>query len=156
MSMDTNYRDIDERDRYSASAMDEDVDADGMSDNTSLVGFGEGAGSTVSGPIYNRRDMVASPSVKSALASHVQSSGAGTPSTSATIEQQRRDARMIDGLADDAPGYVDTAARGGRGAGIEAAERIIRERLDDGGSKRPLGSPNESGLGNFYFENEKK
>jgi len=80
MSMDTNDRDIDDRDRYSASAMDEDVDGDGMSDDTSLVAFGEGAGSTVSGPTYNRRDLASSPAVgKSGLASQLQSSGAGTP-----------------------------------------------------------------------------
>jgi hypothetical protein len=158
MSMDANYRDIDDRDRYSASAMDEDMDGDGMSDDTSLVGFGEGAGSTVSGPIYNRRDLA-----KSGLASQLQSSGPPTPmsaSTTATTEQQRRDARMIDGLADDAPGYVDTAARGGvgvRSSGVEAAERILRDRLDDGeGRKPPLGSPDETGgLGKFYFEERK-
>jgi hypothetical protein len=164
MSMDTNYRDMDDRDRYSASAMDEDMDVDGMSDDTSLVGFGEGAGSTVSGPTYSRRDLTASPAVgKSGLATQLQSSGAGTPvsvSTTATAEQQRRDARMIDGLADDtSSGYVDTAARGGVGArasGVETAERVIRDRLDDGeGRKPPLGSPDEASLGKFYFEEKK-
>ena len=157
MSMDTNYRD-DDRDRFSASAMDED---DGMSDDTSLVGFGEGAGSTMSGPIYSRSNLV--PRERSALGS------AGTPlnaSTTVTAEQQRRDARMIDGLAADEPGsgYVDTAARGGAGvppggresgSGVEAAERIMRDRLDDEGRKPPLSSPDEAGLGKFYFEEKK-
>lgn len=155
MSMDANYRDIDDRDRFSASAMDEDMDGDGMSDDTSLVGFGEGAGSTVSGPVYSRRDMNASPAVgRSGLASQVIAPG--TPLSSAT-EQQKRDARMIDGLADDAPGYVDTAARGGVGSrGAETAERIMRDRLDDGEVKKPaLGSPDEAGLGKFYFEERK-
>lgn len=152
MSMDTNFRDIDERDRYSQSAMDEDMDADGMSDDTSLVGFGEGAGSTVSGPTYSRSNLQ-----KSGLANQLQSSNPGTPMsdrTTATADQQRRDARMIDGLADDTgSGYVDTAAKGSRGSGVEAAERIVRERLDDGEQKRPpLGSPDEAGLGKFYFE----
>jgi len=163
MSMDTNYRDIDDRDRYSASAMDEDGDGDGMSDDTSLVGFGEGAGSTVSGPTYSRRDLASSPAVgKSGLASQLQTSGAGTPvssSTTATAEQQRREARMIDGLADDAPDYVDTAARGGvgsRGSGVEAAERLVRDRLDEGEGRKPaLGHPDEAGLGKFYFEEKK-
>jgi len=124
MSMDTNYRDMDERDRYSASAIDEDrdMDGDGMSDDTSLVGFGEGAGSTVSGPTYSRSNLIASPVVgKGGLASHMHSNGAGTPvsaSTTATAEQQKRDARMVDGLADDTvSGYVDTASRGGVGGG---------------------------------------
>ena len=168
MSMDTNYRDM-EADRYSASAMDEDMDrdGDGMSDDTSLVGFGEGAGSTVSGPTYNRRDMASSPAIgKSALASPWQiTTGPATPvsaATSMTAEQQRREARMIDGLADDTVGYVDTAARDGRGvpanrgAGVETAERIMRDRLDEGeGRKPPLGSPDEAGLGKFYFEEKK-
>ncbi|CZR64221.1 uncharacterized protein PAC_14119 [Phialocephala subalpina] len=161
MSMDTNYRDIDDRDRFSASAMDEDMDQDGMSDDTSLVGFGEGAGSTVSGPIYTRRDLNASPAVgRSALGSQI--SGPGTPMserTTATAEQQRRDARMIDGLAADTPDYIDTAARGGvgsRGSGVDAAERIVRDRLDNGEGRNPaMGSPDEAGLGKFYFEEKK-
>jgi hypothetical protein len=158
MSMDTNYRDSD---RFSASAMDEDLDGDGMSDDTSLVGFGEGAGSTVSGPTYSRSNLVSRASLLQ------QSNSVGTPlsaSTTATAEQQRREARMIDGLAADEPssGYVDTAARGGNaippstrgsGEGLQAAERILQNRLDDGeGRKPPLGSPDEAGLGKFYFE----
>ena len=159
MSMDTNYRDSD---RFSASAMDEDLDGDGMSDDTSLVGFGEGAGSTVSGPTYSRSNLVPRASLLQ------QGSGVGTPlsaSTTATAEQQRREARMIDGLAADEPasGYVDTAARGGVGAstrasgeGVQAAERILRGRLDDGEGRKPsLGSPDEAGLGKFYLEEKK-
>jgi hypothetical protein len=146
--------------------MDEDMDNDGMSDNTSLVGFGEGAGSTVSGPTYSRSNLQ-----RSGLANQLQgSSNPPTPlsdRTTATAEQQRRDARMIDGLADDTTGYVDTAARGGagvnagaggRGSGVETAERILRERLDDSpGEQRkpPLGNPDEAGLGKFYFEEKK-
>lgn len=163
MSMDASYRD-DERDRFSASAAEEEGegngDGDGMSDDTSLVGFGEGAGSTVSGPTYSRSNLVP----KNGLASHIQSSGSGTPlsaSTTATAEQQRGDARMIDGLADDtASDYVDTAARGGgvgiRGSGFETTERTSRDRFDDGEGRKPLlGSPDESHLGKFYFEEKK-
>jgi len=157
MSTDTNYRDIDDRDRYSQSAMDEDMDGDGMSDDTSLVGFGEGAGSTVSGPTYSRSNLQ-----RSGLANQLQGSNPTTPlseRTMATVDQQRREARMIDGLADDTPDYVDTAARRGVGAratGVETAERILRDRIDDGeGRKPPLGSPDEAGLGKFYFEERK-
>jgi hypothetical protein len=159
MSMDANYREMDERDRYSQSAMDEDMDQDGMSDDTSLVGFGEGAGSTVSGPTYSRSNLQ-----RSGLANQL-GSNPSTPlsdRTTATADQQRREARMIDGLADDSPGYVDTAARGvtvgvgprGQG-GVETAERILRERFDDGEKKPPLGSPDDAGLGKFYFEEKK-
>jgi hypothetical protein len=139
-----------EADRYSASAMDEDMDADGMSDNTSLVGFGEGAGSTVSGPTYNRRD-IASPGMgKSALAMQLQG-GTGTPSSSSTTytENQRRDARMAEGTSED------MRATPVRTSGVEAAEKILRDRLDEGEGKRPMGSPDEAGLGKFYFEEKK-
>lgn len=158
MSMDAN---MDDRDRYSASAMDEDMDGDSISDSTSLVGFGEGASSTVSGPTYSRSNVVP----RSGLANQWQGSTPSTPmsgSAAATVEQQKRDARMIDGLADDtASGYVDTAARGGvpvvaGSSGVETAERIMRDRLDHGeGKKAPLGSPDEAGLGKFYFEERK-
>jgi hypothetical protein len=161
MSMDTNLRDYDDRDRFSASGIvDED---DGMSDDTSLVGFGEGAGSTVSGPIYNRRD-----AGRSGLAGQLQRDDSfggtgGSERTTATADQQRKDARMIDGLAADdlSSGYVDTAARGGHGArvsgtGVETAERILRDRIDDDGEgRKPLGPPDEAGLGKFYFEEKK-
>lgn len=160
MSMDAN---IDDRDRYSASvsAMDEDMDGDSISDSTSLVGFGEGASSTVSGPTYSRSNMA----LRSGLANQWQGSNPSTPlsgNTAAAVEQQKRDARMLDGLADDtASGYVDTAARGGvpvgaGSTGLETAERIMRDRLEVGESKRaPLGSPDEAGLGKFYFEEKK-
>jgi hypothetical protein len=161
MSMDANERDMDERDRYSASAMDQDEDmdgeGDGMSDDTSLVGFGEGAGSTVSGPTYSRSNLH-----RTGVMNQLGSSGPTTPlneRTMATADMQRRDARLIDGLAEDAPGYVDTAARGGIGTrtgGVETAESILRDRIDDGEQRRaPLGSPDEVGLGKFYFEEKK-
>lgn len=127
MSVDANYRDMDERDRYSVSAMDED---DGMSDNTSLVGFGEGAGSTVSGPTYSRKESALGRNV---LAREGSASGS----------------------AFGAGGSGSAAAE--RGAGTETAERILRERLDDGSGaeKKALGSPDEAGLGKFYFEEKK-
>ncbi|KAL2072139.1 hypothetical protein VTL71DRAFT_11482 [Oculimacula yallundae] len=142
MSMDgnANYRDIDDRDRFSASASAMDEDMDGMSDDASLVGFGEGAGSTVSGPIYSRRDrdVVASPAVgRSALASQVQSSATSTPGETPQ------------------GGYGDGNRVASPDAGRQAAERIMRDRLDGGESRRPLGSPDEAGLGKFYFEEKK-
>jgi hypothetical protein len=157
MSMDanSNYRDLDDRDRFSTGALDED---DGMSDDTSLVGFGEGAGSTVSGPTYSRSNLQRN------LGSARDIGSASATPASTNAEQQRRDVRAIDGLADDtSSGWIDTAARGGagvpsnsnRGSGVEAAERIIRERIDDGASQKPLGSPDENGIGKFYFEERK-
>jgi hypothetical protein len=153
MSMDTNYRDIDERDRYSAMDVSEDGN-DGMSDegNASLVGFGEGAGSTVSGPTYTR-----------SRASQIQAAGGGigSPASPTTgVMEQRRDARMTDGIAaDTASGYVDTTTWSpvpSRGSGVAVAERIVKERLDEGDAKRPaMSTPEETGLGKFYFEEKR-
>lgn len=190
MSMDTNYPladpELDERDRFSSSMMmeeDRDMDegGDGMSDEVSLVGFGEGAGSTVSGPTYSRRDLVgagllgsggrASPAPAPMRPSHMNMqspSEVSTTTSDSTVEQQKRSARMVDGLADDVPGagYIDTAARGGpvpadtpndsRMSGVEVAERILGDRLDQGqDEKKTLGSPEGKGLGKFYFEDKK-
>lgn len=193
MSMDTSYPladpELDDRDRFSASAMmDEDRDmdegADGMSDEVSLVGFGEGAGSTVSGPTYSRRDLIsgtgpggrASPApapFRTSYMSMQSPSDISTATPDSTVEQQKRSARMVDGLADDVPGagYIDTAARGGpvpaganageRMSGVEVAERIMRDSLapgedeDGGNGKKPMTSPEGEGLGRFYFEDRK-
>ncbi|RFU28396.1 hypothetical protein B7463_g7934, partial [Scytalidium lignicola] len=188
MSMDTNYpTELDDRDRFSASAMmDEDRDmdegGDGMSDEVSLVGFGEGAGSTVSGPIYSRRDLVggagvlgnggrASPAPapfrSSYMGMHSPSEVSNTPSES-TIEQQKRSARMVDGLADDVPaaGYIDTAARGGpvpvdansrsRMSGVEVTDRIMRDRLNQReDAEKTMATPEGKSLGKFYFEDKR-
>jgi hypothetical protein len=222
LSMDTNYREAESVTSMGQDQMDEDLDAlatqsvggyeDRMSDDgsASLVAFGEGAGSTVSGPIYHRRPL---PSIVA------QGSGAGgvwtlersnsgrsdgisgrrdkdssaasgfggdTPVSAAAL-QERRDARMIDGVAGipDEEMYVDTTTRGPapvaqinplqhphqqpqqqpQDGGYstesrEAAELILRERLDHGEAKAglpTLSSPGIDGerLGKFYFEDKK-
>jgi hypothetical protein len=153
MSMDTNYREIDDRDRY--SMMDMSEDGDGMSDegNVSLVGFGEGAGSTVSGPTYTR-----------SRAAQLQAAGAASPASTATgattmsAIEQRKDARMVDGIADDASsGFVDTTTRSPvQSRGVATAERIVRERLDQGeGKQSAMSTPEEASLGKFYVEERK-
>lgn len=121
-------------------AMEEDLDRlgaaydDRMSDDgsASLVGFGEGAGSTVSGPIYHRRPVPGSTAAwnlertNSGLSDSRRDrdtpmgGGGETPVTQAAL-QERRDARMIDGVATEHPqhdleaehsGFVDTTFRG--------------------------------------------
>lgn len=135
--------DRDERDNYSAQGRSDDGDRDGdaMSDNTegsaSLVGFGEGAGSTVSGPIYTRTRPLGP-------------LGPMAPGGA------------IPGGAIPGGAAVPGAAAGGGGTegsdasvGVAAAERIVRERLDDGeGKEKVMSTPDESGagLGRFYFE----
>lgn len=135
MSMDTNLRDYDDRDRYSASGVGGDED-DGMSDDTSLVGFGEGAGSTVSGPIYSRRG-------------ELGRSGLGG--------QLQRD-ESFGGMSERSAGTPEGQSRtGGNSTGVETAERIIRDRLerDSASGGKTLGTPDEAGIGKFYFEEKK-
>ncbi|KAM3508475.1 hypothetical protein MY11210_006716 [Beauveria gryllotalpidicola] len=208
-STDTNYRETAESVASMAAepdAMDEDMDEgiatrsvggyeDRMSDDgsASLVGFGEGANSTVSGPIYHRRPVPGPASqaqqppwtverTASGLSdirrerdfAMISGAGSDMPASAAAL-QERREARMIDGVAADSgyPGpeyepYVDTTFRGPvpvHPTGLrhhqqqprEVAEQIA-QRLEGGGNARPgappLGQPGQAGepLGRFSFE----
>ncbi|GAB1317488.1 Myb dna-binding domain containing protein [Madurella fahalii] len=236
--------------------MDEDLDnlatqsvsgfEDRMSDDgsASLVGFGEGAGSTVSGPIYHRRPlppqntatgpggvwglerrssglsevaaapMPANVSVGTGTGrrdltrpSERETTGTDTPVSQSAV-RERREARMVDGVALDSAApptagagavsattaanddiFVDTTTRGpvpiqptisairetqqphshqqatqaqyiastaSPPSPREAAERIVRERLDEGESRvgrTAMASPKGGErLGRFYFE----
>ncbi|RYP52443.1 hypothetical protein DL768_002409 [Monosporascus sp. mg162] len=222
MSTDTNYRAMDIDSTSGAiDPMDEDLTnrsvggfedrEDRMSDdgNASLVGFGEGANSTVSGPIYHRRPLPGTAGATGAWGLERSSSnlsetvlarnrervefaaGSDTP-VSASAAAERRDAKYVDGVALDGGGhvgttdddmFVDTTTRGpiplpvqqpgqpqtsalregvGGPATREAAERIVRERLDGGEGRvgaggDALGNPKggEKQLGRFYFEEKK-
>ncbi|OLN90006.1 hypothetical protein CCHL11_07227 [Colletotrichum chlorophyti] len=204
-SMDTNYREADSVASMGAEPeqMDEDMATrstggydDRMSDDgsASLVGFGEGANSTVSGPIYQRRPI---PGVAgqagvwglersaSGLSDGIPTQrnrdvtmGGDTPVSAAAL-QERREARMTDGMVTDGAGtsndemYVDTTNRapvpasqvsqqgtiGMNQATRDAAERVVRERLDGGEARvgnNALGAPQGGEqLGKFYFEERK-
>ncbi|KAI1332197.1 hypothetical protein F5Y16DRAFT_169309 [Xylariaceae sp. FL0255] len=131
MSTDTNYRTMDVDSTSGAiDPMDEDLTSrsvggfeDRMSDDgtASLVGFGEGAGSTVSGPIYHRKI----PGTAGATGLERTSSGLSqeamfrnrdvrelpgneTP-VSSSAAAERQEARYIDGIAMDSDGHVGTA-----------------------------------------------
>lgn len=176
-------------DVYEADKMSEDQDdgvssSAGLSDegNASLVGFGEGASSTISGPISSvgqrvpggRQSGLGSPTIAKATGAsgyHQQQviGGLGVspmqgvqPSVGAG--EQKRDAKMIDGMTYDA-NVVDTTATRRRVhernmgmTGQETAERIVRERLEQGESaQRGLGSleegpEGEKRIGKFSFE----
>ncbi|KAI2471071.1 hypothetical protein F4781DRAFT_388013 [Annulohypoxylon bovei var. microspora] len=211
MSMDTNYRTMDvDSTSGPIDPMDEDISSrsaggyeDRMSDDgtASLVAFGEGANSTVSGPIYHRRPLPGTAGATGVWALERSSSGLSqemnrsrdtrdigndTP-VSATAAAETRQAKYVDGVAADGGGhvgtsdddvFVDTTTRGpvpvqpgqprtsalregvGGPASREAAERIVRERLDSGENARApvLGnSSTKDGdkLGKFYFEEKK-
>jgi len=134
-------------DRNSMSMrMDEDGDAydsdddgrDGMSDegNASLVGFGEGAGSTVSGPISSYGGLMRD--------GNIGNRGSGGGSSASAM-------RALNGST--GPGTPMSAAQ-------QTAERVVRERLGETSEAKgvpPLSSPDEQnkGLGKFYFEDGK-
>ncbi|OTB00797.1 hypothetical protein M426DRAFT_324039 [Hypoxylon sp. CI-4A] len=212
MSMDTNYRTMDvDSTSGPMDPMDEDMASrsvggyeDRMSDDgtASLVGFGEGANSTVSGPIYHRRPLPGTAGATGVWALERSSSGLSQEATlrsrelrdvamgsdtpvSASAAAETRQAKYVDGIAADGGGhvgtsdddvFVDTTARGpvpvqpgqprtsalregvGGPASREAAERIVRERLDGGESGRApvLGNSKDGDkLGKFYFEEKK-
>ncbi|KAI0377183.1 hypothetical protein F5Y04DRAFT_189846 [Hypomontagnella monticulosa] len=210
MSMDTNYRAMDVDSTSGAmDPMDEDMASrsvggfeDRMSDDgtASLVGFGEGANSTVSGPIYHRRPLPGTAGATGVWGLERSSSGLSqeammrnremrdvgndTP-VSASAAAEARQAKYVDGVAVDGGGhvgtsdddvFVDTTTRGpvpvqpgqprtsalregvGGPASREAAERIVRERLDGGeGGRAPVLGSSKDGdkLGKFYFEEKK-
>ncbi|KAI1483715.1 hypothetical protein F4774DRAFT_102711 [Daldinia eschscholtzii] len=209
ISMDTNYRAMDVDSTSGAmDAMDEDLASrsisgfeDRMSDDgtASLVGFGEGANSTVSGPIYHRRPLPGAAGIWglersssglsqeaiTARGREIRDVMASDTPVSATAAAETRQAKYVDGVAVDGGGhvgtsdddvFVDTTTRGpvpvqpgqprtsalregvGGPASREAAERIVRERLDGGESGRApiLGSSKDGDkLGKFYFEEKK-
>jgi hypothetical protein len=163
-STDTNYREAGSVTSLGADPdhMDEDMATrsvgafeggyeDRMSDDgsASLVGFGEGANSTVSGPIYHRRPIpgIAPTGPGGHWTLERTSSGIsdGTPAfrtrdgglggdtpVSAAALQERREARMMDGVAaggapaeDDV--FVDTTNRAQGQPGLPAVDRVMRD-----------------------------
>jgi hypothetical protein len=167
---------------YDADKMSEDQDDDtsstgGMSDEdkASLVGFGEGAGSTVSGPVSttSARAMAARGfprPVTPRTGPPYSASGQSTPMSGIVSGAAvgSTDPKMMDGMSYDA-NIVDTTMQpappvnqpqqGNRfsGVGTEMAEGIMRDRLSDSDStRRPMGTPEQSGqgLGRFSFETE--
>lgn len=146
-----------------ADKMSEDQD-DGISstsglrdeeDNVSLVGFGEGASSTMSGPI--------STAAARAQARHnILNRQSGTPMSGvvSTGAGGSQDPRMMDGMSYDRD-IVDTTMQTAQpvgpqgqrysGAGADFAETVMRDRLAAEG-QRPMGTPDSQGLGKFPFE----
>ncbi|EXJ89985.1 hypothetical protein A1O3_03052 [Capronia epimyces CBS 606.96] len=170
---------------YDVDKMSEDQD-DGVSsaggfsdeDKASLVGFGEGAGSTVSGPVstpYNTRASVSrqSTNVNAPLTPRTGmipglASGQSTPMSGIipSAGAGSTDPKMMDGMSYD-QNFVDTTMQpaplvdhlppGSRlsGFGTEMAEGILRDRLNDVGQpQHPIGTAEGQTLGKFPFEKE--
>lgn len=165
---------------YDADKMSEDQD-DGVSsvggfsdeDKASLVGFGEGAGSTVSGPVSTAsaraiaaRSMATPTTPRTGYPSTV--SGQSTPMSGIvpTGAAGSTDPKMMDGMSYDS-NIVDTTMQPAppvdqpwqqpnrfSGVGTEMAEGIMRERLNEGSGRAGMESPETQGLGKFPFERE--
>lgn len=168
---------------YDADKMSEDQD-DGVSsvggfsdeDKASLVGFGEGAGSTVSGPVSttSARAMaarsMATPSTPR-TGYPPSASGQSTPMSGIvpTAAAGSTDPKMMDGMSYDS-NIVDTTMQPGppvnqsqqpsnrfSGVGTEMAEGILRDRLSESGSgsgRAGMNTPDNQSLGKFPFERE--
>ncbi|KAF2177931.1 hypothetical protein K469DRAFT_719411 [Zopfia rhizophila CBS 207.26] len=144
-------------DVYDPDRMSEDQDNEtssmgGFSDEAaSLVGFGEGARTPA-----RQQSSIGSPAIgkASAVPQHIRDpnqpltgpmtgvgipSSSGTTQTTSSAEQQKQDARMIDGMTYD-EGVVDTADRtpsptnadllsGPSARAAQTSEQVIRERM---------------------------
>lgn len=130
--------DLYDPDRMSEDQENETSSVGGFSDEAaSLVGFGEGARTPA-----RQHSQIGSPAVAkaSALPQHMREqgtgspmSGSGTTQTTSSVEQQKRDAKMMDGMTYDED-VLDTANRtpplmGSGAQGAETAEQVIRERM---------------------------
>ncbi|ETI25077.1 hypothetical protein G647_04448 [Cladophialophora carrionii CBS 160.54] len=175
---------------YDADKMSEDPD-DGVSstggfsdeDKASLVGFGEGAGSTVSGPVstpYNTRASISRTSTNVVAPSTPRTgnipafgfgSGQSTPMSGITPSAAAgsTDPKMMDGMSYD-QNIIDTTMQPAppvdeppvygqptrfSGMGTEMAEQVMRDRL--GGLEQAQQSMHQGdgqSLGRFPFEKE--
>ena len=128
----------------------------GLSDegNASLVGFGEAASSTISGPTSGRM-------ARGAMGGHLATPRQDRPGSGSPMEGiQETNPTMLDGVA-HAGETVETTSHTGenymRAARTsELADAMSQERLEEGErNKRALGSPeDEKPLGKFYFEDK--
>jgi len=162
---------------YDGDKMSEDQD-DGVSsvgglsdeDKASLVGFGEGAGSTVSGPVStaNARMLAARNSMYGPPTPRTQpiQSGGSTPmsgivpTTASNTDPNTMDGITFDqGMADatlSPPLLADQSGSGGRfsGVGTEVAENVMQDRMNDS-DRRTMGTPPDNqSLGRFGFEKD--
>lgn len=174
-STDTNYRDAPESVASmgpDVDVMDEDMDGmatrsvggyeDRMSDDgsASLVGFGEGAGSTVSGPIYHRRPLPGS-TTAAQQTWLLERTNSGLSDTRGRERDMPTTGDQIQPVGDDLGEPAATLRAGGASQQPvrETAERIVQS-LDSGEAQSgtsALGSPGHGGeLGKFYFEEGKE
>ncbi|KAL8945327.1 MAG: hypothetical protein Q9211_000157 [Gyalolechia sp. 1 TL-2023] len=137
----------------------------GISDegNASLVGFGEGASSTVSGPVSALTRMAsgarAAGGMGNPLAGKHGMRDSGSPMQGVQVE----DAKMLDGMTYDRDVGDTTLGQAGRGlhdatmTGREQAEHMMGDRFHSAETegRQALGSPkNGKGRGKLSFEED--
>lgn len=148
----------DSMDKMSEDA-DDGVSSAGLSDdgNASLVGFGEAASSTVSGPV-SASGRMASAHGSSAAAVKLYKRYSDSPMEG--VDEQPGGAGEGSAMGRTMPDTTTrtgaAGARDGNMEGIEQAEKIMDENMQDGGVGRQdaMSSPPDQGksLGNIYFE----
>ena len=147
---------------YDPDKMSEDgsSSAGGLSDegNASLVGFGEGASSTISGPvssnvqrgIFGRQGSAGSPiAPRSGNAPGFQGT---TPMTGmgGSNDSRMMDADAMDTTMSPAPSMDQSS---GYGQGTQMAESIMQDRIPDSQGAN-MGTPDQHHLGRFQFERD--
>ena len=146
-------------DVYDADKMSEDQDdgisSAGLSDegNASLVGFGEGASSTISGPVSSSGRMAAGSKITSGLGRQNQRDS-GSPMQGV----QEGNPQTPSGVSYDGDEYDNNTpneihqARDASMTTQQRAEDFIKAKLGNEGRRR-LGSPHKgNALGKFHFE----
>ena len=141
----------DSADKMSEGA-DDGVSSVGLSDdgNASLVGFGETASSTVSGPTSNSGRIGSGFGVPAALKQrHQPSERSGSPMEG--VESHGASWTDASVAVDATPRTKMTTDRVANLGGQEQAEKIIGETMHDI-EGRGLGTPDQTRLGKFSFE----
>lgn len=156
-------------DAHDADKMSEDPEdassTAGLSDegNASLVGFGEGASSTVSGPVSTSARVASGTRAVGGIGSPLAGKHSMRDSGSPMQGVQAEDAQILDGMTYDRDVVDTTPRQGGRGfrdtptTGREHVEHLMADRVhgSEKDGKQALGSPRDgNGLGKFAFEED--
>ncbi|KAL8683058.1 MAG: hypothetical protein Q9186_000968 [Xanthomendoza sp. 1 TL-2023] len=158
--------DVHDADKISEQSEDSTSSMAGLSDegNASLVGFGEGASSTVSGPVSTSTRIAQGARAAGGLGSPLAGRQPSTQDSGSPMQGiETHDAKMLDGMTYDQD-VLDTTPRNAgrvpRESAMEQreqAEHMMRENLYHGEKegKQRLGSPREGKtLGTFSFEDK--
>jgi len=146
-------REMESGDGDTGTPMDDNMSSAGLSDGgkESLVGFGEGANSTVSGPISTPREGSLAAKIAHERAAGRGAFGFGAQGTAAMgmqgvqgVKDQQTQARATGSAGMDSMGTATGME------GVETAEMIVGDRI--GSQEGGMNTPDQGGLGKFPFE----